>query len=82
MIMEYCANLGRKAQELNKAAVLEDLDLSSSDSGSDIEFPPGQGSTETGHPWRARDTNGENRPRPATTRAVFRGGRGGRSPPQ
>ena len=41
--MEYCENLSKKAQELNKAAIWKDLDLSSSSSGSDIEVPPAKG---------------------------------------
>ena len=51
--------------------MLEDLDLSKSDSGSETEVPPGQGwpqgATETGLSWKARETVGENRPRPVAT---------------
>ena len=55
--MEYQANISRK-KELSRAAILEDLDLSSSDSGSDTEVPPRPRNRDRsymggpGHRWR------------------------------
>ena len=71
--MEYIANISRK-KDLSRAAVLEDLDLSESDSGSESEVTPGQGwpqaATESGRLWKAAEERvdpEESRPRPVTT---------------